>query len=54
MKEPFGENRLLTSLFVNKLIKNSRWLPGGHLVFSITEFHLGPSRDQDQYMCEVS
>ena len=38
-KEPFGENRFWISLFLNEIIQiteNSRWLPGGHLVFLIT------------------
>ena len=53
-KKPFGENRFLTSLFLNEIIQineNSRW---PSCFFNHYEFHLGPTRDQDDYMCEVS
>ena len=36
------------------VIENLKWMCGGHLVFPITEFHLGPTRDQDEYMWDVS
>ena len=44
-----------TNFYINVLThvnENSVWLRGGKLVF-LYEFHLGPTRDQGQSMCEV-
>ena len=50
------KRNVIKNHFVNELIqnnKNSNWLPGGHLVFSIIViFYLRPTRVQD--MCDVS
>ena len=56
-KEPFGENHFLISLVINEIIQINEIQDGclvAILFFNHYEFHLGPTRYQDLYMCEIS